>query len=127
MYWEDTEWSVRARSLGWRLRVVPAARVRHVVSVSTEPRERIELMIRNRIRFVRATGGWLVQAAFLVYFLAGWLPAYVVFRLAPRFGLHEALDVASRAVAWNVDDARARERWRLRHEDLELPHLPGPG
>ena len=125
MYWEDTEWSHRARSLGWRLLVVPGARVRHHQSMSTEPRPRIELMIRNRIRFVRASGGRLRQVAFVVYLVGAWLPAYVAFRLVPRFGIRAAFDVAAGALAWNVRDARARGRWRLRRADLELPALPG--
>jgi GT2 family glycosyltransferase len=34
LYSEDTEWSLRARAAGYRLLVVPAARVRHKVSVA---------------------------------------------------------------------------------------------
>jgi GT2 family glycosyltransferase len=34
-YWEDAEWSLRARRAGLPIRVVPAARVRHKVSAAT--------------------------------------------------------------------------------------------
>lgn len=34
-YWEDAEWSLRARRAGLPIRVVPAARVRHKVSATT--------------------------------------------------------------------------------------------
>jgi len=63
--------------------------------------------------------------AFVVYLVGAWLPAYVAFRLVPRFGIRAAFDVAAGALAWNVRDARARGRWRLRRADLELPALPG--
>ncbi|MDP9490885.1 MAG: glycosyltransferase, partial [Actinomycetota bacterium] len=34
-YWEDAEWSLRARRAGLPIRVVPAARVRHKISATT--------------------------------------------------------------------------------------------
>jgi GT2 family glycosyltransferase len=114
MYWEDTDWSLRARRLGYSLTVVPSARVRHLVAASSPPAGKTELMLRNRIRFVRACGSTLDQVTFLGYFLSLWLPAYTVARLIPRFGLRRGVRIARSAVAWNVADAVGRRRWTIR-------------
>jgi GT2 family glycosyltransferase len=114
MYWEDTEWSVRARGLGYRLAIVPRARVAHLVAQSSHPRHRVELMIRNRIRFVRLIGSGPNQAVFLVYFLLAWLPAFYIARLVPRFGVATATRIVRDTVGWNVLDAWRRRGWRLR-------------
>jgi hypothetical protein len=71
-------------------------------------------MIRNRIRFVRVTGSGLDQAAFLAYFLLGWLPAFYIARLVPRFGLATATRIVRATVGWNVADAWRLRAWRLR-------------
>jgi GT2 family glycosyltransferase len=112
MYWEDTEWSVRARRAGFRLVVVPRARVSHHVSMSSTPIDRMSLILRNRVRFVRACGTTGEQIAFLLYYAALWLPAYTLARLVPRFGLTKGLSVAFGSLAWNVRDAR-RGGWSL--------------
>jgi GT2 family glycosyltransferase len=113
MYWEDTEWSCRAIRSRWGLMIDPRAHVWHRVSQSSEPAERIEMMIRNRIRFVRMTASRPRQAIFMTYMLSGWLPAYLVFRLAPRLGVRAGLGLIGRAVRWNLEDAR-RHGWDLR-------------
>lgn len=113
MYWEDAEWSVRANRLGHQFAIVPGARARHAVSQSSDPRDRIALMIRNRIRFVRATGSRVDQVVFLAYFLLIWLPSYHVARLVPRYGLRAATRLVRDALAWNLADGRRRGRWRL--------------
>jgi GT2 family glycosyltransferase len=123
MYWEDAEWSVRARRSGLRLIVAPDAFLRHSVSASSASNERQGLMIRNRLRFVRIAGAGWVQPLFLVYLTAIWLPAYYVTRLAPRYGIGQAARIAIQGVAWNVRDALRRRRWRLRRSDQDIPSL----
>jgi GT2 family glycosyltransferase len=114
MYWEDTEWSMRARRLGYRLGIVPSAQVPHLVAQSSQAAERVALMMRNRIRFVRRIGSDLDQATFLTYFLLAWLPAFYLARLAPRFGPARGARIAWESIGWNVRDARLRRSWRLR-------------
>jgi GT2 family glycosyltransferase len=110
MYWEDTEWSLRARRAGWELAVALDSRVRHLVARSSLPADRAELMIGNRIRFARTVLGRPGNALFAVY-MTFWLPAYTVARLRPAFGFRRSLAIAMRAISANVRDARRRRGW----------------
>ena len=123
MYWEDAEWSARARRSGLRLLVAPDAFLRHSVSASSAAADRQGLMIRNRLRFVRIAGAGWVQPVFLAYLTALWLPAYYVTRLVPRYGLVQAARIGFLGVAWNIRDAFHRRRWRLRPSDQDIPRL----
>lgn len=123
MYWEDTEWSLRAAAVGYRLRIVPSARVRHLSGQSSSSSDRVTRLISNRIRLSRRHGTPLEQAVFLLYFVVGWLPAYFAFRLIPHFGPRQALRIARRAVGLQLRDAIARKRWRLRAEDQAIPYF----
>jgi GT2 family glycosyltransferase len=114
MYWEDTDWSLRARRLGYSLVVVPAARVRHLVAASSPPADKTAMMLRNRVRFVRACGSSLDQVIFLGYYVGLWLPAYALGRLIPGFGFRRGIAIAWSSVAWNVGDAIRRRRWMIR-------------
>ncbi len=75
LYYEDVDWGLRARGLGWRVRYVPGATVRHVGSAGTarDPARRRYYNVRNRLRFARlhatARGRiwvWLATLALLV-------------------------------------------------------------
>jgi GT2 family glycosyltransferase len=123
MYWEDTEWSVRATRLGWRLRVEPNARIRHQVSASSPPAIRIQLMLRNRVRFMRLAARRQIHLVFLLYFLILWLPAYFLTRLVPRFGFRTSIQIAAGGLEWNIRDAMSRRRWVLRREDQDIPRF----
>jgi GT2 family glycosyltransferase len=123
MYWEDVEWSVRARRSGGRLLVAPGARLRHQVSASSTPVATQEAMLRNRVRFMRIAAPPWAQPIFLVYFSCLWLPAFYVTRLVPRFGLRAGARVALTSLSWNLRDAVRRRRWRLRRSDQQIPNL----
>lgn len=123
MYGEDVDWSIRARAASFELDVVPAARARHGWARSSKPADRLRFQMRNRVRVIRARGGPAVQLAFMAYFVLGWLPAYTVARLVPRFGLREGLRLAVSPLTWNVHDALRRRRWRLRPQDQIIPHI----
>jgi N-acetylglucosaminyl-diphospho-decaprenol L-rhamnosyltransferase len=121
MYWEDAEWSVRARRSGYALGVVPTVAMRHEGGASSDAASRIGLMMRNRVRFVRITGSWAENAMFAGYYVVLWLPAYTLARLIPRFGPRQGVALALGSLAWNLTDARRRRRWRLRRPDQEIP------
>ncbi|MGE4345519.1 MAG: glycosyltransferase family 2 protein, partial [Geoalkalibacter sp.] len=56
LYFEDSDWSIRAKTAGWQLMYAPAAVVRHKESVSTGGAVSPTLvyyMTRNRLYFVR--------------------------------------------------------------------------
>lgn len=61
MYFEDVEWSLRARACGWRVMVVPSARVRHSVARRRGRRvwspTAVYLLTRNRLALARRAGG----------------------------------------------------------------------
>jgi GT2 family glycosyltransferase len=42
LYWEDVDWSVRAKKRGWKILYVPGSRVRHKVSASVENNSAIQ-------------------------------------------------------------------------------------
>jgi GT2 family glycosyltransferase len=60
MYFEDVDWSLRARARGWRVLVVPAARVRHSVARRGGRRVwsplAVYLLTRNRLLLARRSG-----------------------------------------------------------------------
>jgi GT2 family glycosyltransferase len=120
MYSEDLDWSLRVRERGWKLACAPKAAILHHVSQSSAPLDRIEYMIRNRIRSVRIHGTAANQATFMANMVLGWLPAYAVARLLFRFGPVASARAVIRPVLWNLGDARRRHRWRLRSTDQQI-------
>jgi N-acetylglucosaminyl-diphospho-decaprenol L-rhamnosyltransferase len=120
MYSEDLEWSLRARNHGWALASAPTARVRHRLSQSSAPLNRIEYMIRNRIRAVRLHGSVTDQATFMAYMVFGWLPAYALTRLLFRYGPGPTAKAVLRPLIWNIRDAARRGHWRLTSADQLL-------
>lgn len=96
MYWEDADWSVRARTAGWSLGVDPRARVSHLVAQSSPSERRAELMIANRVRFVDKLGSRRQRLVFRAYFLLGWLPLYTLARLLPRYGVRSGGRISAR-------------------------------
>lgn len=128
MYWEDLEWSLRVRRQGWRLASVAPARIRHRLSQSSTPLNRLEYMIRNRIRAVRLCGSGAEQVAFMTYMTLGWLPAYALTRMLFRNGPTATARTILRPLVWNVRDSMTRGHWRLTSADQEIGICEGsPG
>jgi GT2 family glycosyltransferase len=123
MYGEDVDWSIRARAAGHVLEIVPAARARHGWGRSSRPEGRLQFIMRNRIRLIRARASAPVQVAFIAYYVVAWLPAYTAVRLIPRFGLRLGLRIAIVPLLWNMRDAIRRGHWRLRAQDLEIRRI----
>jgi GT2 family glycosyltransferase len=78
IYWEETEWCVRAGQAGWRIVHVPAARVWHKgVQRDYRPKPLVTYYsTRNRLLFLAARGApmgaWLVAWAEIGRTLASW-------------------------------------------------------
>lgn len=123
MYWEDAEWSVRARRSGARLQVVPSSLVGHAVGASLPVPDRLEFMLRNRVRFMRITAPNRVQGVFILYFALLWLPSFALARLWPRYGPRRTIEIVRRSLGWNITDAIKRRRWRLQPADQVIPSL----
>lgn len=65
-YYEDVEWSVRARRGGWRIEVVPDAIFEHVVGASSPGQMGLYYRARNVPLFLRIAAGRSRVAAFLL-------------------------------------------------------------
>jgi GT2 family glycosyltransferase len=91
MYFEDVDWSLRARALGWRVLVVPAAQVRHSVPRRDGRRVwsplAVYLLTRNRLLLARRWG----SASMALPHVAAW-------------GLRQWI----KGVAWGSGEAIAR-------------------
>ena len=97
LYWEDIDWSARARRAGWRVVYVPGSRVWHKLGAST-PGERRHVRWRyegrNRLLFYRRQR----PAALARITLSTLLNAvYLVARGRPRDGLALAQGVLAAA------------------------------
>ncbi len=81
LYYEETDFCLRARRAGWLCWYVPASHVIHLVSKSTginDPNQRIPMYwLSSRYRYFRANHGlvytWLANLAGLVGHVAWWL------------------------------------------------------
>jgi GT2 family glycosyltransferase len=99
MYFEETDWCVRAARRGWRLRNCPEAAVSHVGAASSDCPTKLYWMLRNNLLFMRK----LAPRRFLVTFLAYWW-IFQVPNLA-RWCVARPLATASaiyRAALWHV-------------------------
>ncbi len=88
MYFEDADWSVRARSRGWTLRYVGQVLASHAVGVSSGQRGSTGLspnpayyLARNPLRFALDAKPGLLKASRLAGYALVWTP-YNVLRLA---------------------------------------------
>ena len=113
MYWEDTDWSYRARQRGHALLVAPSVLVTHGLGQSSSPALRIQYILVNRVRFMRTHAHGAELLFFVFFFFLGWLPLYTVLRLVPGFGVRVAARIAWVTVARNAREALA-EGWRRR-------------
>jgi GT2 family glycosyltransferase len=104
MYCEDLDLSLRARQAGFKVLLVPAARVCH--SASDEP-GRVSLMIyystRNLLEVMRRHAAWYHWPTFVLNFLVRWLGFFTV--LAVVRGRARFIPACSRGV---VDFLRGR-------------------
>jgi len=64
LYSEETDFCLRARDRGWRVRYTPAAQAVHLGGESQESRVLFSLLTTNRLRLYRKRHGRLASAAF---------------------------------------------------------------
>lgn len=67
LYYEDTEWCVKVRALGWKVVYVPTSRIYHKVghSVQSVPTQATYYFARNSLLFVRRNYPWWLPLAVL--------------------------------------------------------------
>ncbi len=80
LYWEETDWCMRARKAGFKLLYVPKAKIWHKVSASSKNQKNLIIKyysIRNRSRFVMKNGSSSNKVLFFVYFV-GYLAMFEI-------------------------------------------------
>jgi len=78
LYWEETDWCIRARKAGFKLLYVPKAKIWHKVAASSKPKENPIIgyyNVRNRSRFVMKNGSRTDKAMYFIYF-SGYLAIF---------------------------------------------------
>lgn len=112
MYWEETDWCVRARRGGYRCVVAPSASVIHQRGSARPSPSVVNLLRRNAILFMRRNGGRIQNLTSIVYFSTLGLiwETYAAWRRGEQPGLVVA--ATARALAWNGRDALSRRSWR---------------
>ncbi|HHX42542.1 MAG TPA: glycosyltransferase family 2 protein [Chloroflexi bacterium] len=85
LYYEDTEWCVRARRAGYRIIVVPQARIWHKISpAAREASAQVHyFMTRNRLLFLRAARAG--ASAWLYTLLADYARTLLSWSVRPRW------------------------------------------
>jgi GT2 family glycosyltransferase len=68
LYWEETDWCMRARNAGYKLIYVPSAKIWHKVAASQEGGTNKFFYIRNSFMFVKKNATKVQYAAYLLYF-----------------------------------------------------------
>jgi len=99
LYFEDADWGLRARRVGWHTRYVPAARAVHVGSAGTagDHARRRYYNVRNRLRFARVHAPARGRAW-------AWLATLALLAKQPPRWLSPARRREAEAVAWAVWD-----------------------
>jgi GT2 family glycosyltransferase len=80
VYFDETDFNVRARKAGWKVMVVPSAKVRHEESATMNMflLRKASLLLRNLIRFELKNARPAQLAVFFPYFLFVHLPIFFV-------------------------------------------------
>jgi GT2 family glycosyltransferase len=68
LYWEETDWCIRAKNVGYKLIYVPSAKIWHKVAASQEGGTNKYFYIRNSFMFVKKNATQVQYAAYLLYF-----------------------------------------------------------
>lgn len=108
LYWEETDWCVRARKAGFRVLIEPRTSIVHLRGGSAASSTTEWYIARNGIRFVRRNGSAMYNVLALGRFILRDLPASAIGR-----GGRPRISVLVRALIWNLRDARDRGHWRL--------------
>ncbi len=114
MYYEELDFSVRARQAGWKIVYTPDAYIHHLESSSMGKFSPLKTyyMFRNRWLFVRRFGSWVDRMLFALYFLTIGIPINLL-----RFSLKREwphVKAIWSGLFWNL------KHWR---RPIEIPQL----
>lgn len=68
LYWEETDWCIRAKNAGYKLVYTPSAKIWHKVAASQEGNVNKFFFVRNNFLFVKKNATNAQFAVFLLYF-----------------------------------------------------------
>ena len=121
--WEELEWCVRARKLGFRCVIEPRSEIRHRRGGTIPSAESQAYLLRNAILFARRHSAWPETIVAGLSFALWTVPEQVYFaRFSPR-RIALVLRAAWFAIQWNLADAIRRGGW---HQRATGPALCGP-
>lgn len=120
--WEELDWCVRARALGYRSVVEPRTTIRHNRGRTIPSRQREMYLLRNSILFTRRHAAWPQTVTAAMSFALLTVPEQALRSLPSlsRTGVVVANTWA--AVRWNVMDAIRRRAW---HRPASGPKVCG--
>jgi GT2 family glycosyltransferase len=113
LYWEETDWCVRAARAKFRCVVQPEASITHARGASATSRQTRSYALRNSLLFMRRNGSLAANVTSTLAWLFVRLPIYFVRRRGEGERLREATRDAVEALAWNLGDAIRRRSWRV--------------
>lgn len=105
--WEELDWCVRARKLGYRCVVEPRTTIRHLRGRTIPSDQSRTYLLRNSILFARRHAAWPQTITALLSFVLVTVPEQAIFT-RPRLAV---LRAAWAALRWNVTDARRHRSW----------------
>jgi GT2 family glycosyltransferase len=113
MYWEETDWCVRARRSGYSCLVVPSTNVIHHRGSANPSRLVVDRLRRNAVLFMRRNGSLRGNMTSIIYFATIGLAweSFAAWRRGENVG--RVITATGRALRWNMRDALSRRRWRL--------------
>ena len=117
MYYEELDFSVRARQAGWKIMYTPDAYIHHRESSSMGKFSPLKTyyMFRNRWLFVRRFGSWLDRLAFALYFLIIGIPVNLLRFALKREWLH--VEAIWNGLVWNL------RYWNKKAKTPQLKHI----
>jgi len=68
MYWEDADWQIRGKKMGYKSVYVPASKVWHKISAASGGETKAYFLTRNRFLFMKKNFSRSAYLSFLIYF-----------------------------------------------------------
>ena len=112
MYWEETDWCVRARRAGFRCVVEPSATLVHERSTARPSASVTGLLRRNGLLFMRRNGSALTNITSFAYFCTLGLAWEIQVAFRTRRSPRSVVIATLGSVTWNLRDAWRRRSWR---------------
>ncbi|MCH2082277.1 MAG: glycosyltransferase family 2 protein [Saprospiraceae bacterium] len=107
LYYEELDWCVQIRRLGYKIMFEPSAVILHKESMSVGKMSALKTfyLTRNRILFMRRTAKWYHLVLFSLFFILVTFPRWVITYLLKREWDH--LKAFVRASLWNIGIGKA--------------------